>query len=124
MVQITANNEYEASLCSIRNVLAKVTGKWQILILISLEDKPLRFNQIKRALGDITQRVLTDNLRKLGRDGFVIRTVHDGPPLAVSYELTPLGQSLVELLKPLVVWSREAYPLVKESRSRNTNEPG
>lgn len=119
MVLITVTNKVEAALCPIRNVVAKVTGKWQILILLALEDGALRFNHIKRAIGDITQRVLTENLRKLERDGYLVRTVNAGPPLAVSYELTPLGQSLVMQLKPFVDWAREVFPEVKEARAKS-----
>lgn len=118
MQRITANNKIEAARCPIRNVLAKVTGKWQILILLSLEVSALRFNHIKRAIGDITQRVLTDNLRKLERDGYLTRTVSTRPPIAVTYELTELGQSLVKQLNPIISWSQEAFPQVKEARAK------
>ncbi|MEL6234902.1 MAG: helix-turn-helix domain-containing protein, partial [Pseudomonadota bacterium] len=76
-------NEAEALLCPIRTVLSKVTGKWQIVILLTLDDTPLRFGELKRQIGDITHRVLTENLRALQRDGYITRTVHDGPPVAV-----------------------------------------
>ncbi|MEL6435520.1 MAG: winged helix-turn-helix transcriptional regulator, partial [Pseudomonadota bacterium] len=59
MLPICVTNEAEALLCPIRTVLSKVTGKWQMIILLSLEDGALRFGQIKRAVGDVTQRVLT-----------------------------------------------------------------
>lgn len=118
MRQITVTNKIEEALCPIRNVIAKVTGKWQILILLSLEDEPLRFNQIKRCIGDITQRILTENLRKLERDGYLERTVIDGPPLAVEYALTDLGASLLEILIPLLDWSCDALPLVEASRAQ------
>ena len=101
---------------------------WVFLIVVDvisnchLTDGPLRFNHIKRAIGDVTQRVLTENLRKLARDGYVTRTVHEEPPLAVTYELTALGQSLVEQLKPFVDWAREVYPQVKEARAQSESE--
>ena len=105
-------------LCPIRQILGKVTGKWQVLILLALEDEALRFGQVKRAIGDVTQRVLTENLRKLERDGYLTRTVDGGPPVAVSYALTPMGHSFIETLKPLVFWARDNFPNVKESRGR------
>ncbi|MEO0561259.1 MAG: helix-turn-helix domain-containing protein [Chloroflexota bacterium] len=119
MREITVTNKVEAALCPIRNVIAKVTGKWQILILLSLEDGPQRFNAVKRLIGDITQRVLTENLRKLERDGYITRTVSAGPPLAVTYELTDLGHSLVEQLIPLLDWSCEVFPQVEASRAQS-----
>lgn len=109
--------DLDSGLCPIRSVLAKVTGKWQSLIVFSLEDGPLRFSAVKRMVGDITQRVLTENLRSLERDGLITRTVDPGPPVAVSYELTPLGYELVDVLKPLALWAEENFAAVSESRA-------
>ena len=83
---------------------------------LALEDEPKRFGDLKRCIGDVTQSVLTENLRGLQRDGYLTRSVNPGPPIAVSYELTPMGQSLVELLKPLVFWSHEQVEQVKTLR--------
>lgn len=116
MLPVTVKNKSEAALCPIRNVLAYINGKWQMLILLSLEDGSLRFGELKRTVGDITQRVLTENLRSLEKDGYLTRTVDGGPPVAVSYELTAMGQSLVEQLKLLVHWSCENFEQVKKSR--------
>ncbi|MEM1284984.1 MAG: helix-turn-helix domain-containing protein [Pseudomonadota bacterium] len=116
MLPIGVNSEAEKLLCPIRTVLAKVTGKWQIIIVLALEDGPMRFGALKRTIGDVTQRVLTENLRGLERDGFLTRTVNPGPPVAVSYELTPMGQELVELLKPLVFWANAKMDGVKDAR--------
>lgn len=117
MLQITVSSDDGSKLCPVRNILAKVTGKWQCLILLALEDGPQRFGAIRRLIGDITQRVLTQNLRSLERDGYLTRTVHSGPPLAVSYELTELGQELVALLKPLVTWAASSFETVIVSRA-------
>lgn len=116
MLPVGVANKAEASNCSIRSVLSNVTGKWRMIIVLALEDEPKRFGQIKRCIGDITQRVLTENLRGLQRDGYLTRTVDPGPPIAVSYELTPLGRSLLERLKPLVHWSHEQMEEVKTAR--------
>ncbi len=117
MLPITVTNKMEAAVCPIRNILSRVTGKWQILILLCLEDGALRFGEIKRTVGDVTQRVLTENLRSLERDGYLTRTVHEGPPLAVSYSLTERGRSLVELIRPLVHWAVDRLEDIKKSRS-------
>ena len=122
MLQITVTSEDESGLCPVRNVLAPVTGKWSSLILLSLEDGPLRFSVVKRTIGDITQRVLTENLRALERDTYVTRTVLPGPPVEVHYELTPMGASLVERLKPLVMWATDHYGTVISARSRYDQE--
>ncbi|MDD9876618.1 MAG: helix-turn-helix domain-containing protein [Magnetovibrio sp.] len=118
MLPITITPEDDSGLCPVRAVLASVSGKWQSLILLSLEDGALRFSAVKRAIGDITQRVLTENLRSLERDGYLTRSVDAGPPVAVSYELTDLGRSLVEVYKPLVLWAAEHIGTVKDARAR------
>ncbi|NIA71368.1 helix-turn-helix transcriptional regulator [Pelagibius litoralis] len=118
MPQVTAATKEDGQLCPVQNVLAKVTGKWQCLIVLALEDGPQRFGQIKRLIGDITQRVLTENLQTLERDGYLTRTVHPGPPVAVSYELTDLGQELVGVLKPLVIWASERFDRIIAAREQ------
>lgn len=107
MLPIGVTNKAEASNCCIRSVLSNVTGKWRMIIILALEDEPRRFGELKRCIGDITQSVLTENLRGLQRDGYLTRTVEPGPPVAVTYELTDLGHSLLDVLKPLVFWSHE-----------------
>lgn len=116
MLPIGVANKAEASNCSIRSVLSNVTGKWRMIIILALEDEPKRFGDLKRCIGDVTQSVLTENLRGLQRDGYLTRTVIPGPPVAVSYELTPLGRSLLDLLKPLVFWSHEQMEQVRTAR--------
>lgn len=113
---VGVHSEADALLCPIRTVLSKVTGKWQIIVVLALEDGPVRFGALKRTIGDITQGVLTENLRSLQKDGYLTRTVDPGPPIAVSYALTPMGYGLVELLKPLVLWADENIDNVKGSR--------
>lgn len=87
-----------------------------MIIILALEDEPRRFGDLKRCIGDVTQSVLTDNLRGLQRDGYLTRTVEPGPPVAVTYELTELGRSLLEVLKPLVFWSHEQMSDVRQFR--------
>ena len=116
MLPIGVANKAEASNCCIRSVLSNVTGKWRMIIILALEDEPRRFGDLKRCIGDVTQSVLTENLRGLQRDGYLTRTVDPGPPIAVSYELTPLGRSLLDVLKPLVFWSHEQMGDVRRFR--------
>ena len=122
MMPISVANKAEASNCSIRSVLSNVTGKWRMIIILALEDEPKRFGDMKRCIGDVTQSVLAENLRGLQRDGYLTRTVDPGPPVAVSYELTPLGRSLLELLKPLVYWSHEQMDQVRTARMHYERE--
>lgn len=116
MLPIGVASKAEASNCSIRSVLSNVTGKWRMIIILALEDEPKRFGDLKRCIGDVTQSVLTENLRGLQRDGYLTRSVDPGPPVAVSYALTPLGRSLLEMLKPLVFWSHEQMDEVRKFR--------
>lgn len=117
MLPVTVTTKEEGGLCPVRNVLARLHGKWQTLILLALEDGSLRFSALKRTIGDITQRVLTENLRALERDGYITREVDPGPHLAVSYELTPQGREIVERLKPLVVWAARNFDNVMRARA-------
>lgn len=118
MLPITVTTEEESGLCPVRSILVTVMGKWSSLILLSLEDGPLRFSAIKRAIGDITQRVLTENLRALERDGYVTRNVVPGPPVEVHYQLTPTGVDLLGRFIPLVTWAVEHYEIVQLARKR------
>ncbi|OYU49383.1 MAG: transcriptional regulator [Rhizobiales bacterium PAR1] len=118
MLRITVTTEEESGLCPVRSILSTVTGKWSSLILLALEDGPMRFSAIKRTIGDITQRVLTENLRALERDGYVTREVVPGPPVEVHYELTKTGANLVARFIPLVTWAAEHYETVQAARQK------
>jgi DNA-binding HxlR family transcriptional regulator len=91
---------------AISSVLARVGDKWSVLIIVLLGDGPKRFNEIKRAVGGISQRMLTLTLRGLERDGLVTRTQFPTIPPRVDYELTDLGRSLWNAVEPLGVWAR------------------
>ena len=118
MLQITDPIDEDSGTCPIRSVLAGIIGKWQPLIILSLADGPVRFNQIKRSIGDISQRVLTQNLRALERDGHITRTVNHGPPVAVSYELTKLGFEFLEIWKPISYWAEHKFDDVTAARRK------
>ena len=117
MLPITVTTEAESGLCPVRTILITVMGKWSSLILLALEDGPQRFSAIKRMIGDITQRVLTENLRALERDGYLTRAVVPGPPVEVHYKLTPVGAGLVERFIPLVTWAVEHFETVQTARN-------
>lgn len=90
----------------ISQVLARIGEKWSVLIIIMLAERPRRFSELKRAIGGISQRMLTLSLRGLERDGLVKRTVHPVVPPRVDYELTPLGRSLHTPVSALGEWAR------------------
>ena len=91
MLKVTVDSYEQAKDCPFRTVLDKMGDKWSFLIFAVLEDGPKRFNEIKRSIGDISQRVLTKSLRDLERDGYLSRTVYPESPPRVEYELTDLG---------------------------------
>lgn len=95
---------YDPKICPVRDVIGHVGDKWSILVVSSLKASSMRFSELKRAIPDISQRMLTKTLRSLERDGLVLRTVTPTVPPRVDYELTPLGVSLVEALAPLAAW--------------------
>lgn len=90
--------------CPSRPILDQIANKWSLLVLAVLQE-PRRFNEIKRRLPGITQRVLTQTLRRLERNGMVARKVIDGRVLGVEYSLTPLGLSLREPFATLFAWT-------------------
>ena len=100
-----------------RDVLGIVGDKWALLIVRMLEDGPLRFTELKRAVDGISQRMLTVTLRDLERDGVLTRTVHDVMPPHVSYELTAMGRSLHDATAPLIAWSIEHLPHIDAARA-------
>jgi DNA-binding HxlR family transcriptional regulator len=85
-------------------VLSRVGDKWSVLVIMLLSDGPRRFNEIKRMVGGISQRMLTLTLRGLERDGLVTRTVFPTIPPRVDYELTELGHSLRQPVEALGQW--------------------
>jgi DNA-binding HxlR family transcriptional regulator len=91
---------------AVSSVLARIGDKWSVLIIVLLGDGPKRFNEIKRMVGGISQRMLTLTLRGLERDGLVKRTQFPTIPPRVDYELTQLGQSLWDAVKPLGEWAQ------------------
>jgi DNA-binding HxlR family transcriptional regulator len=89
----------------ISKTLSLVGDKWSVLTIMLLSERPRRFNDIKRTIGNITQRMLTLTLRGLEREGLVKRTVYPTNPPQVEYELTGLGRSLQEPIKALGRWT-------------------
>jgi DNA-binding HxlR family transcriptional regulator len=89
----------------ISQVLSRIGEKWSVLIIIMLAQRPRRFSELKRAIGGISQRMLTLSLRGLERDGLVKRTVFPVVPPRVEYELTPLGRSLHSPVSALGEWA-------------------
>jgi DNA-binding HxlR family transcriptional regulator len=87
--------------------IAMVSDKWKVLIICKLKENTLRFNELRRELKGVTQRVLTHQLRELEADGLVTRQVFAEVPPRVEYSLTELGRTLVPVLQHLEIWAEE-----------------
>ncbi|MFL5043288.1 MAG: winged helix-turn-helix transcriptional regulator [Xanthobacteraceae bacterium] len=103
---------------AVSEVLARVGDKWTVLVVSLLGDGPKRFNEIRRGLGSISQRMLTLTLRGLERDGLVTRTVYPTIPPRVDYELTKLGHSLLRPVSGLGLWARQNRSAIEAARRR------
>lgn len=101
--------------CPSRIILDQIADKWSMMVLEVLRE-PKRFNAIKRRLDGVTQRVLTQTLRKLERNGMVNRKVLDGRVLGVEYSLTPLGQSLQGPFSILFEWTMGNMEAIQDCR--------
>ena len=107
----------------VSSILARVGDKWSVLIIVLLGDGPKRFNEIKRLVGGISQRMLTLTLRGLERDGLVTRTLFPTIPPRVDYELTPLGRSLWNAVEPLGSWARDHIGDIHKARDKFDRRP-
>lgn len=97
-------NVYDAQ-CPTRLVLNRIADKWTVLVVSSLEGGTKRFSALRREIGGVSQKMLTQTLRGLERDGLVLRTIYPSVPPKVEYSLTPLGRTLVSLLDAIRGWS-------------------
>lgn len=104
--------------CAIRDVLDRVGDKWSVQVIERLGDGPRRFNELRRSVEGLSQRMLTVTLRALERDGLLTRTVFPTVPPQVEYALTDLGRSLLVPLRTLAAWAREHRDAVQRARNR------
>jgi DNA-binding HxlR family transcriptional regulator len=102
----------------ISEVLARVGDKWTVLVVTYLGEGPMRFNELRRSISGISQRMLTLTLRGLERDGFVTRTVFPTIPPRVDYELTGLGRDLLKPVTALSNWARDNQDRIKKAREK------
>src|SRR6185295_20140312 len=120
---IPANLHVPEDCRAVSEVLARVGDKWTILVVGELGNGPKRFNEIRRALGSISQRMLTLTLRGLERDGLVTRTVFPTVPPRVDYELTKLGRSLLEPVSGIGLWARQNGSQSRRRAAASTQRP-
>ncbi|WP_316181867.1 helix-turn-helix domain-containing protein [Bradyrhizobium sp. SZCCHNRI1009] len=99
------------------SILARVGDKWSVFVIMMLQDGPKRFNELKRLVGGISQRMLTLTLRGLERDGLVTRTVFPTIPPRVDYELTDLGRGLSQPVQALGQWAIQHQEQIEQART-------
>ena len=102
--------------CPIRGVLDRIGDKWSFLLVLKLAKRPHRFGELRREVDDISQRMLTQTLRSLQRDGLISRTVFPTTPPSVEYGLTDLGRSLLEPMQFLVTWAEIHQSAIEAAR--------
>ena len=110
-------NAYAAA-CPTRQILDRVGDKWAVLILLLLRDEPLRFNQLRRAIEGISQKMLSQVLKSLERDGLVKRSAIATVPVTVEYSITPLGKTLAAAVDPLRDWAERNLKEVLAAQRR------
>lgn len=119
MVRTEIQNELYPD-CPIRNILARISDKWSMLVLFTL-DRPsaMRFSALQKSIPDISQKMLTVTLRTLEEDGFVRRQVYAEVPPRVEYSLTDRAMSLLPHINSLITWSKENMDAILADREKN-----
>ena len=110
-------NAYSAD-CPTRQILDRVGDKWAVLFLLLLRDEPMRFNALRRAIEGISQKMLSQVLKSLERDGLIRRRVIPTVPVTVEYSLLPLGATLAEAVDPLRDWAEKNLKEVLAAQRR------
>lgn len=115
-----AKVQYDAFMaaCPTRQLLATVSDKWAGLLLVALADGPVRYNQLAARVAGISQKMLTQTLRTLERDGLVARSVTPQVPIRVDYELTALGRTLMPVMLAVKQWAETHMDQVQQARER------
>ncbi len=103
--------------CPTRQILDRIGDRWTVLVIGALADGPQRFTELRARIDGVSQKMLTQTLRALERDGLAARTVYAEVPPRVEYELTELGRSLLEPLGALIDWTLAHHPAVLDARA-------
>lgn len=121
-----SSREYNANLaeCAGHEVLSALSDKWLTLVVSALADGPLRHSELARIIAGASQKMLTQTLRKLERDGLVVRTVTASVPPRVDYELTALGHSLLPIQRAVKTWAETHIDAIHAARARYDADGG
>lgn len=104
--------------CPTRMVLDRIADKWALLALRRIERKPVRFNELKREIEGVSQKVLSQTLKRLERDGLIARKAFATVPVTVEYSITPLGQTLTSVATAISLWAESNIGAVLEAQRR------
>lgn len=116
---MTLSNLHDTEACrAVSDVLSRIGDKWTVLVVETLGDGSMRFNELRRMVGSISQKMLTTTLRNLERDGLATRTVYATIPPRVEYELTDLGRELLVPVRSLSLWARNNIERINDARTR------
>lgn len=102
--------------CPTRHILDRIGDKWAVLVLLTLKDGPVRFNDLRRRIGAISQKMLSQTLKSLERDGLVSRAAFPTVPVTVEYRLTPLAGGLIGILDQVTQWAEAHVGAIMASR--------
>ncbi|MCW2283703.1 DNA-binding HxlR family transcriptional regulator [Rhodoblastus acidophilus] len=102
----------------VREILDRIGDKWSLYVIVTLKNGPVRFNELRRQIDGISQRMLTLTLRGLERDGLVTRTMFPSVPVRVDYDLTEVGRTLLAPVMALVAWADDNRDAIQEARLR------
>lgn len=113
-------NFHHINVCPIRDIISRISSKWAMLVLVTLHSNgTMRFNDIQKSIGEVSQRMLTVTLRSLEADGLIHRKVYPEVPPRVEYKLSERGESLTPLLQSLIDWALEHADAIMEDRNRD-----
>lgn len=119
MVRNCPDPEVFIANCPVQRVLESIADKWSVIVIYALsKQKTRRYSELQRLIGGISQKMLTQTLRKLERDGLVERQVYPVVPPKVEYSLTPLGQTLTKVLESICEWARVHWDEIEAARVR------
>jgi DNA-binding HxlR family transcriptional regulator len=124
----SADGRYDVlkAACPTRQVINRIGDRWSLLVLYALESGTLRFQELRRVVDGISQKMLTQTVRALERDGLVTRTIYASVPPKVEYSLTPLGRGLTQRIAAIREWAYDSIDEIEQARrdfDRRTNGP-
>ncbi|MBD0859967.1 helix-turn-helix transcriptional regulator [Gordonia sp. zg691] len=110
--------------CSSREALQTITGRWGLLVLLALGESAYRFSALRRRVDGVSERMLSQTLRNLERDGMIVRTVLEAIPPKVEYTLTPLGRQVADQLHGLIDLVQGSMPTIREAQAQYDERQG